>query len=252
MPSKEITFRTLDIGGDKVLSYFKDHSNEDNPSMGIRSIRFSLKYPDIFCQQIRAILRAGYKSQLKIMFPMISSVDEFKKAKSWVHTCMEELKKAKVPYHDNPQIGLMIEMPSVLEVLNELAVEADFFSVGTNDLVQYILAVDRTNEKVADLYLPHHPSILRALKKIVDAAQKYKKDVTVCGDMAHDEKYLKYLLGIGIRKLSVNPNYLPKMHGAIKKINLENALVFTQNLLAQSLIRDIDPFICENKNPDVE
>ncbi len=239
-PGKPVTFRTLDIGGDKVLSYFDHHSKERNPYLGLRSIRFSLSHIDIFSQQIRAILRAGVSAELRIMFPMISSLDEFQRAKGVVLQCMKELKKEKIPCHRLPQIGMMVEIPAILEIIDDLAQEADFMSIGTNDFIQYMLAVDRSNEKVADLYLPQHPAILRALKTIVDAARKYKKEVSVCGDMAHEEKFLPYFLGIGIRSLSINPTYLPKMQAAITKIHLPKAEALTQAILKEKHLKEIN------------
>ncbi len=243
MPGKEITFRTLDIGGDKVLSYFQDHGKEKNPYMGMRSIRFSLRHVDIFSQQIRAILRAGFKADIKIMFPMISSLDEFIAAKEITLSCIEDLRRQKIEHHSNPKIGLMIELPSVVEIIEHLAQEADFFSIGTNDFTQYMLAIDRSNEKVAELYLPHHPSILRAMRKVAQAAQKYNKDISVCGDMAHEEKYLSYFLGIGIRKFSLNPNFLPKIQNALKGIDLKEAQKKTEELLKRSRVDEINRMI---------
>jgi phosphotransferase system, enzyme I, PtsP len=206
----------------------------------MRSIRFSLRHKEVFLQQLRAILRAGVDADLSIMFPMISSLDEFLEAKSLVHQAINELAKEEASYHRHPKIGMMVELPAVLEIINELAQEADFFSIGTNDFIQYMLAVDRTNEKVADLYLPHHPSILRALKKIVQAANHYKKDISVCGDMAHSEKYIGYLLGIGLRKISVDPRYHPKIQRAINGINLKEAQKATHELLSQKRLSEIN------------
>lgn len=239
MPDKEITFRTLDIGGDKVLSYFDHHLKEKNPYLGMRSIRFSLQHIDIFAQQIRAVLRAGMGADIRIMFPMISSLDEFRQAKDVVIQCIDQLKASSIPCHDSPQIGLMIELPSVMEIIDELAREADFFSIGTNDFIQYMLAVDRTNEKVADLYIPHHPSILRALRKVVVAAQKRKKDVSICGDMAHDARYLPYLLGIGVRKFSVNPILIPRVQKAIQSIEWRKACKEVKNILKENTLAEI-------------
>ncbi len=244
MHNKEITFRTLDIGGDKVLSYY-DFEKEENPFLGMRSIRFSLCHKDIFAQQVRAILRAGVKSDIKIMFPMISSIDEFLEAKAIVLECARDLKKEKIPHKEDVPVGIMIELPSVLEIIDELAQEADFFSIGTNDFIQYMLAVDRTNEKVADFYLPHHPSVLRALKKVVDAACRYKKDVSICGDMAHDEKYIPYFLGIGVTRISLDVRYIAKVRAAIASINLDDARKEAESLLKKHKISDITKVIEE-------
>ncbi len=234
MPGKEVTLRTLDLGGDKILSYF-DYGHEENPFLGLRSIRFSLKYKDVFITQIRAMLRAGYGANMRIMFPMISSIDEFQQARGVLQECIYDLEKEKqkIGY---PKVGAMVELPSTIEIINELAEEVDFFSIGTNDLVQYLLAVDRTNEKVANLYLPQHPSVLRALKKIVDAALKYGKDVSICGDLAADPKFLPFLLGIGLRTFSLDARYLSKMHKNLYGIVLSQAQQQAGELLKQNKV----------------
>ncbi|MFP4473295.1 MAG: phosphoenolpyruvate--protein phosphotransferase [Candidatus Omnitrophota bacterium] len=242
MPDKEITFRTLDIGGDKVLSYY-DYDREENPFLGMRSIRFSLRHREIFQQQLRAILRAGVDADLRIMFPMISSLDEFCAAREEVDACIRQLKGEKIPCCRRPAIGMMIELPAVLEIIDELAQEADFFSIGTNDFIQYMLAVDRTNEKVAELYLPHHPSVLRALKKVVDAGQRHHIEVSICGDMAYDQRYLAYFLGIGVRIFSVDSHLLPVIQQAILKIDLDEARQQTQELLSKHRIDEISAII---------
>ncbi len=245
MDGREVIFRTLDIGGDKVLSYY-NFGKEENPFLGMRSIRFSLKHKDIFEQQIRAILRSGAKADIKIMFPMISSLDEFLEAKDVVAKCINDLKKANIAHHPNPPIGMMVELPSVLEIIDELAEAADFFSIGTNDFIQYMLAVDRTNEKVADLYLPHHPAVLRALNRVVKAAQKFKKDVSICGDMAHEERYLPYFLGIGIRSFSVNSLYIPKIQSAIAQIKIKEAEIQAKKILESVKLSDTSIFLRES------
>ncbi|MEI7998351.1 MAG: phosphoenolpyruvate--protein phosphotransferase [Candidatus Omnitrophota bacterium] len=237
MPGKEVTLRTLDVGGDKILSYY-DYGHEENPFLGLRSIRFSLKYKDVFIAQIRAMLRAGFGADMRIMFPMISSLDEFQQAKGIVQECIFDLENEKQRIC-HPKLGAMVELPSLVEIINEIADDADFLSIGTNDLVQYLLAVDRTNEKVANLYLPQHPSVLRALKKIVDAAIKHHKDICVCGDMATDPKFVPFLLGIGIRSLSVDARYLPKLHECLGGIDLSKTEEMAAELLKQSKIERI-------------
>lgn len=235
---QEITFRTLDIGGDKVLSYYH-HGKEENPFLGMRSIRFSLKHKDIFSQQLRAILRAGARADLKIMFPMISSLDEFLEAKDMVLENIRSLTAEKIPCHPKPAIGMMVELPCVIEIIDDLAQEADFFSIGTNDFIQYMLAVDRTNEKVAEFYLPHHPSILRALKRVVDAARCYRKDVSICGDMAHEKRYLSYFLGIGVTRISLDARYIPDIQKDISAISLKEAQEMVAVLLSKTRIHEV-------------
>ncbi len=237
MPGKEVTLRTLDVGGDKILSYY-DYGHEENPFLGLRSIRFSLKYKDVFVTQLRAMLRAGHEANMRIMFPMISSVDEFQQAKGIVQECVYDLENEKQKIC-HPQLGAMVELPSAVDIINEIAEEADFLSIGTNDLVQYLLAVDRTNERVANLYLPQHPSVLRALKKIVDAAIQHRKDVSICGDMATDPKFLPFLLGIGVRTFSVDARYLPKLHESLSNIILSQTEPLALELLKQSKIERI-------------
>lgn len=238
MPGKEITLRTLDIGGDKVLSY-SDTAKEENPFLGLRSIRLSLKYIDVFTAQLKAILRAGAGKRIRILFPMISSLDEFLQAKSVVQECAHQLKTERKEFIQNPPLGIMVELPSMLEIIDEMAQEADFFSIGTNDLIQYMLAVDRTNDRVAQMYLPHHPSVLRALKKIVDAGLKYGKEVSICGDMANEPKYLSLLLGLGIRCFSMDARYLPRMHERLGQLSIQECEKLTQEILTQSQISRI-------------
>ena len=246
MRGKEITFRTLDIGGDKILSYY-DYGKEANPFLGLRSIRFSLKHRDIFTQQIRAILRAGADDPVRIMFPMISSLDELREAQALVRQCANQLEAENVPHQKSPRLGMMIELPSTLEIIDALAAETEFFSIGTNDLVQYMLAVDRTNEKVADLYLPHHPAVLRGIAKIADAGLRHGLDVSVCGDMAHDPCYMPFLIGVGIRKFSLDARYLPKIQESIAGLDSREAARLAADILACSSIESLSQFFpkCE-------
>ncbi|MBN1500262.1 MAG: phosphoenolpyruvate--protein phosphotransferase [Spirochaetes bacterium] len=242
LPGKPITFRTLDIGGDKVLSYY-DKTVEQNPFLGMRSIRFSLTHMDIFKQQIRAILRASAEKDVKIMFPMISSLDEFFMCKNLINECQNELKSSGIDYNINPKIGVMIEMPSLLFIINSLAEAADFFSVGTNDLVQYTLAVDRTNEKVAHLYQPHHPAILRSMKIIADAAKKYKIELSICGDMAGMPEYIPFLLGIGIRHFSIGTTYIQKVKSIIRSLSVKECKKTAKILLSKNEVTETSEII---------
>ncbi len=237
MPEKPVTIRTLDVGGDKILVY-SDAAGESNPELGLRSIRFSLRNPDIFEQQIKAILRAGADAKSpRIMFPMISSVDEFQAARRLVKDCGDDLRRQGLPCHPAPAVGMMIELPSVLEIMDTLAAEADFFSIGTNDFVQYMLAVDRTNEKVAEYYQPWHPAVLRSLARIVETAIAHDKDVSICGEMAHEPEYIPFFLGIGVRTLSADPQFLPMVQQTIRRLHLADAVVYAQKLLSESTLK---------------
>jgi phosphotransferase system enzyme I (PtsP) len=235
MPGREITFRTLDVGGDKVLSYF-DYAAEANPFLGLRSIRFSLRHRDVFLQQVRAILRATHDIEVRIMFPMISSPDDLAAATDVVDECRASLRREGMPACQHVQLGMMLEVPSVLEMMDELSQCADFFSIGTNDFVQYMLAVDRTNVNVADLYVPHHPAVLRGLHRAIAGALRHGRDVSVCGDMAHDPRFVRFLLGIGVRKFSMSPRYLPRVQEAIFATRLGEAQSFAQRLLSESSV----------------
>jgi len=235
---RPVTFRTLDIGGDKILSYYHD-IKEQNPALGLRSIRFSLQNKPVFAEQIRAMLRAGAGADLRIMFPMISSIDEFCQAREVVYDCMETLDKQGLKYNKKPRLGIMVELPCIVDLIDDFIKEAEFFSIGTNDLIQFMLGVDRTNENIAGSYLPHHPSVLRALKKVVHAAEQGGREVSVCGDMAHQEQYIRFLLGIGVRVLSIDPRYLHRIQQAISEIDMTEARAVADKMLAQSRISDL-------------
>jgi len=244
MKGKSVTFRTLDIGGDKMLSYYSN-VHEANPFLGMRAIRFSLQNKDIFCQQLRAFLRAGAGGNTRIMFPLVSSVDDFVEARDIVHGCMDELEAAKLPFSRNTELGVMMELPSAVEVADELAQEADFLSIGSNDLIQYMLAVDRTNEQVSNLYLAYHPAILRSINRIVSAANTHGKDVSICGDLSADQRMLPFLLGIGLRKFSIDIVNAPTVQKLINSISLEEACEIAERMLEMGRISEIDAFLLE-------
>jgi phosphotransferase system enzyme I (PtsP) len=237
MAGKEVTIRVLDIGSDKLLAY-SDTTAEANPALGLRAMRFLFCHGDIFYQQLRAILRAAAEAKNpRIMFPMISSLDDFLTARQAVFNCMADLERDNLSYHQNPLIGALIELPSVVEIIDALAAEVDFLSIGTNDFIQYILAVDRTNEKVAEYYQPYHPAVVRSLAKIVRAARYRNKDIAVCGELAHDSKYIPFLLGIGIRALSVYPKFLPAVQKLISNLKVSDAKLYTERLLAENSLK---------------
>jgi len=238
MKGKPVTFRTLDVGGDKALSYYHE-IREQNPALGLRSIRFSLQNKSVFAEQIRAMLRAGAGADLRIMFPMISSLDEFYQARDVVLECLDALDKRGVEYNRRPKLGMMIELPCVVDLIDDFAKEVEFFSIGTNDFIQFMLGVDRTNENVAGFYLPHHPSVLRALKKIVTSAHRAGREISICGDMASREPYLPFLLGIGVRVLSMAPGYLPRVQKAVSNIDLAEAEQRAEEMLSKTRIEDL-------------
>jgi len=239
MEGREILFRTLDVGGDKMLSYFPGAA-ESNPFLGLRAIRFSFRYQDIFFQQLRALLRAGAETPVKIMFPMVSSVDDFVRARDMVHACAGQLAAESIPHCRHPQLGAMIELPAAVEVADELAAEAAFISIGGNDLVQYMLAVDRTNQQISDLYMSHHPAVLRALKRIADAGIRHGKPVSLCGEMATDRKLLPFFIGIGLRRFSVEPRQIPSLHERIESLDAKSCAVLARQLLGLGRIHDVE------------
>jgi len=205
----------------------------------MRSIRFSLKNKHVFAKQIRAILRAGIHADLHVMFPMISSIDEFIEARQFLYDCSEAMDAEGTKHNKNPKIGIMVELPSVIGVIESFAKEADFFSIGTNDFIQFMLGVDRTNENVESFYLPHHPSVLRGVEQVVSVANKYGKGVSVCGDMAHDDKFTEFLVGIGVKTLSVEPSFVPRIQKVINSIDIVQAKELSQKVLAESTVSDV-------------
>lgn len=227
MYPKPVIIRTLDIGGDKKLSYLK-LEKEDNPYLGKRGIRLSFEWMDIFKTQIKALLLANTKGNLKIMFPMISTLEEFMKAKKIV----DQLKKELNITIDIP-LGVMIEVPSAALIADRLAKHVDFFSIGTNDLVQYTLASDRTNQSVSDLYQPFHPSVLRLIKMVTDASKKHKIECGVCGEMASDTLAIPLLLSLGVDTLSMMPSHILRHRYLISKINVEQLKLKMNRILRQ-------------------
>ncbi|TVR58990.1 MAG: phosphoenolpyruvate--protein phosphotransferase [Spirochaetaceae bacterium] len=241
MNGKEVTLRTLDVGGDKLLP--NDSNNESNPFLGLRGIRFSLSHPDIFRDQLRAMLRAGAGTRLRIMLPMVSSKDEFLATRELIRECSEQLSSDGVAHNTSPELGTMIELPAAVEAAETLAATSDFLSIGTNDLVMYLLAVDRTNEHVGKMYKHHHPSVLHALKRIVAAARANDKDVSICGDAASDESLFPFLVGIGLRKFSVEPRNVPVLKREVLKIDTREASKTAEKLLSFTTIREIETYL---------
>jgi phosphotransferase system enzyme I (PtsI) len=236
------TIRTLDIGGDKFLSDYSK-GNEMNPAMGLRAIRFSIKEVDIFKAQLRGILRASAHGNLRILFPLISGVEEIRKAKAVLEEVKRDLSKAKIPFDRGLKIGAMIEIPSASVTADILAREVDFFSIGTNDLIQYALAVDRINEHVSYLYEPLHPAILRIIRGVVQSAHQAGISVAICGEMAAEPTYALVLLGLGLDEFSMNPVSIPKVKKMLRMSRFEETKSLVEGLFQFSTAGEIKRYI---------
>ncbi|MBQ2282639.1 MAG: phosphoenolpyruvate--protein phosphotransferase [Agathobacter sp.] len=217
MAGKKVIIRTLDIGADKQVDYFH-LGKEENPAMGYRAIRICLDRPEIFKTQLRAIYRASYYGTLAIMFPMIISVDEVRQIKKMVETVKEELAKEQIPFKE-VELGIMIETPAAALMSEELAKEVDFFSIGTNDLTQYTLAIDRQNQKLDNIYDPHHPAVLKLLKMVVENGHKEGCWVGICGELGADTTLTETFLKMGFDELSVSPSMILKVREKIRSID---------------------------------
>ncbi len=233
-----VIIRTIDVGGDK-FSRILNIAHEENPNLGWRGIRISLENISIFRQQIRAILRANVKGNVKIMFPMVSCVEEIIQAKKIIEECNKDLKKEKVKYVEDIEIGAMIEIPSAVITSDILAEECDFLSIGTNDLVQYILAVDRDNESISEYYKPCHPSVIRSIKLTVDNAHKKGIEVAICGEMASEKIFVKLLVGLGIDEFSVSPGRLLMVKNEIINCDMKNAEMLVDEVLKINTYEEI-------------
>jgi len=240
----KVTLRTLDIGGDKILSYVPEPQG-DNPFLGLRALRFLLKNKKIFVGQLKAMLRAGEGKDLRIMFPLVSSLDDFRAAKTMVKKSMEFLDRDNLSYNRNPQLGIMVELPSAVLLADDLAREADFLSIGTNDLVQYLLGVDRTNSSVASLFQGEHPAVLRAVYQVVQACKNNNCDLSVCGNLINDPRLLYIFIGMGIRNFSVAPRNIPKLQNFLSKIKVDEAEEAAGKVLSISTIEEVTRFLKE-------
>ncbi|MCP4715895.1 MAG: phosphoenolpyruvate--protein phosphotransferase [Deltaproteobacteria bacterium] len=237
-----VTIRTLDIGGDKFLSHI-EVADEMNPAMGLRAIRFCLREISIFKTQLRAILRASAFGRVKILFPMISCVTEVKQIKQILKEVKADLKKEKKAFDPGIEIGIMIEVPSAATIADLLAREVDFFSIGTNDLIQYLLAIDRVNEQVSYLYQPLHPAVLRLLRRIIDSAHDQGIPVAMCGEMAGEPMYLSILLGMGIDELSMNPISILETKKVLRSLTYNDCKALTEKVFSFSTSEEIKTYL---------
>jgi phosphotransferase system enzyme I (PtsI) len=239
MNGKPVTIRTLDIGGDKKLPYL-NMPDEMNPFLGYRAIRLCLDEKQMFKTQLRALLRASAYGNILIMYPMISSVVEVRKANAILNEVKEELDTKGIKYDKNIKVGIMVEIPSAAVTADILAKEVDFFSIGTNDLCQYTLAVDRMNERIKDYYKPFNPAILRLIKNVIDASHKEGIFTAMCGEMAGDPLTTVILLGLGLDEFSMSASSIPNIKNIIRNVSYEKAKEFTEMVLNMSTPDEIE------------
>lgn len=245
--------RTLDLGGDKFISQLGVY-DEINPVLGLRAIRLCLEHIELFKTQLRAILRASQYGKLKIMYPMISGIDELRSANAVLEEVKAGMRQDQIPFDEEIEVGIMVEIPSAAMTGDILAEEADFFSIGTNDLIQYSLAIDRINKNVAYLYEPLHPGMLRLIKQVIDAGHAKGIPVGMCGEMASDPKYTLLLLGMGLDQYSINADALLKIKKIVRSVTFDEAREIAQQALSHSSASDTERFIThlmKTRFPDV-
>ncbi|MBP7141628.1 MAG: phosphoenolpyruvate--protein phosphotransferase [Opitutaceae bacterium] len=235
-----VVIRTLDLGGDKPITGAPSlFPREDNPFLGFRAIRFCLENPEIFKNQLRAILRASVGGNVRLMYPMISGSEELARANAVLDECRRELRSQGIPFDEKMPVGTMIEIPSAAYTVDILAAQNDFLSIGTNDLIQYLLAIDRINNRIAHLYEPTHPAVVRTLRHIVEEAHRKKLKVSVCGEMASDPVLVPLLIGLGVDELSMTPPLLPAVKYVIRAMTLADAKRLAEEALGRSTAREI-------------
>lgn len=245
MGERPVTIRTLDIGADKYPTYVRRAAPEPNPFLGWRSLRISLEVADIFKAQLRAILRAGALGRVRLLIPMVSSLEEILKVKEILAEVKEELAREEVPFDNQMELGIMVEVPSAVQLVSRIVREVDFLSIGTNDLIQYLLAVDRSNRKVAGLYEPLHPAVLSALMHVIEAAKKAGKRVGMCGEMAGDPLCTLLLLGMGLEEFSMGSLFIPVIKKIIRSVTYRSAKASTQIVLQMDTVGEIKRYLFE-------
>jgi phosphotransferase system enzyme I (PtsP) len=241
---RPVTIRTLDIGADKYPSYFRV-PREDNPFLGWRSIRVSLEMPALFKVQLRAIARAAAKHNVRILFPMISSLEELRQARELLAEAQSELYREGIDHDPNLKVGIMIEVPSAVWLAPRLVREVDFFSIGTNDLIQFLLGADRNNPKVSQLYEALHPAVLSAIAEIVNVGRAAGKEVCICGEMASDPMATLLLIGMGLDELSLSPLFIPVVRKVVRETHYQTARLIAHDVLEMSTVEEIKGYLVE-------
>ncbi len=239
-----VFIRTIDVGGDKNLPQMKIEK-EPNPALGLRAIRFSLRERDLFKVQLRAILKASTRKNVRVLIPMITEIEEIEEVKLLLREVKQDLRKKRIEFDENIPLGAMIEVPAAAAISDKIVKEVDYLSIGTNDLIQYYLAIDRSNELVSYLFKPFHPSVLRLIKFIIETAQKEKKEVAVCGEMAADPLSALVLLGFGLRKFSMNPIFIPRIKKVLRSVEYKTVRRIVQDAISLKTAQEIEEHIIE-------
>ena len=239
-----LTIRTLDLGADKMVGHY-GQLDEANPALGLRAVRFCMRHPAMFKLQLRAILRAAAHGNVSVMFPMISGTRELRYAKELLHTCREELAIEGVEHNPDLPVGIMMELPSAVMIAEILAQEVDFFSIGTNDLIQYSLGIDRTNRYVSHLYQPLHPAIVRMIKYVVDSAHRVGIEVSLCGEMAADPFCVPILMGMQVDNISLGPQAIPGIKRIIRRAEMEDCKQLLKEVLTSSTVTRTNKLVRE-------
>ncbi len=244
LEGRPITIRTCDLGADK-FTHVSEEYNERNPFLGLRSIRFSLQHVDLFKTQLRAILRASALGTVKILFPLVTNLRELRHARMLLNDVREDLEEEGIPFDRNIQVGIMVEVPSVAVMPRQFAKECDFFSIGTNDLVQYTLAVDRLNERVASMFTPAHPAVIRLIDQVVKAAKTEQIEVGVCGEMGADTVFTVLLLGIGVDFISTAATSIPRVKKMIRSTSIRDARRVAEKIRTMESDQEIMTYLTE-------
>ncbi|OUT60147.1 Phosphoenolpyruvate-protein phosphotransferase [Stieleria bergensis] len=244
MKGRPVVIRTLDLGADK-MGHHRRSGDEHNPFLGLRSIRLSLRNLDLFRPQLRAVLRAATEGDIRVMFPLITTINEYRQARMLLNLVAEDLKEADIPHRSDIPVGMMVEVPAAVMTLERFAEEVDFFSIGTNDLAQYTLAVDRSNEYVADLYQSSDPAVLRLINRCVDISDQFDRPLSICGEMSSNPARALLLLGMGVRHLSVPPLSLLRVKKAIRSVTIAQCQEIAKRVMQLEAARDVDLYLLD-------